>query len=81
MAATLCAPPIERAGKTGRKIVVDKALPFELVGLLNSVQDSHDLGPSAAEGLRMVRAFANIRDVSVRVAIVELVERIAAGTP
>jgi hypothetical protein len=29
----------------------------------------------------MVRAFANIRDVSVRVAIVELVERIAARMP
>jgi hypothetical protein len=29
----------------------------------------------------MVRAFSNIRDVSVRVAIVELIERIAAGTP
>jgi hypothetical protein len=27
----------------------------------------------------MVRAFPNIRDVAVRVAIVELVERIAAG--
>jgi hypothetical protein len=63
------------------EIVVDKALPSELVGLLNSFQDPHDRGPSPAEGLRMVRAFANIRDDSVRVAIVELIERIAAGTP
>lgn len=62
-------------------IVVDKALPTELVGLLGSFQDSHDWGPSPAEGLRIVRAFANIRDVAVRVAIVELVERIAAGAP
>jgi hypothetical protein len=29
----------------------------------------------------MVRAFSNIRDISVRVAIIELVERIADGTP
>jgi hypothetical protein len=29
----------------------------------------------------MVRAFSNIRDVAVRVAIVELIEKIAAGTP
>jgi hypothetical protein len=51
------------------------------VGLLNSFQDPHDPGPSPAEGLRMVRAFSNIRDVAVRVAIIELIERIADGTP
>jgi hypothetical protein len=61
------------------EIVVDRTLPPELARLLNSFQDSH--GPSPAEGLRMVRAFSNIRDISVRVAIIELIERIADGTP
>ena len=83
MAATLHGLPVDAdaADKRGGRIVVDRALPSELVGLLNSFQNSHDRGPSPAEGLRMVRAFANIRDVSVRVAIVELVERIAARMP
>jgi hypothetical protein len=70
-----------RPAKAEEGIVVDKALPTELVGLLSSFQGSHDCGPSPAEGLRMVRAFSNIRDVAVRVAIVELIEKIAAGTP
>jgi hypothetical protein len=81
MSGSLRRCPALAADKRGGEIVVDRTLPPELVGLLNSFQDSHDPGPSPAEGLRMVRAFSNIRDVAVRVAIIELIERIADGTP
>jgi hypothetical protein len=57
--------------------VTDKKLPPELARLLSSFEGS--AGPSADEGLRLVKAFLRIEDAALRTTVVEIVEKIAAA--
>ena len=56
--------------------MTDKKLPPEFVRLLNSLEDPE--GPSADEGLQLIKGFLSINDFTLRAAVVDLVEKIAA---
>jgi hypothetical protein len=56
--------------------VTDKKLPPELARLLGSFDGR--AGPSADEGLRLIKAFLSIEDAPLRTTVVELVEKIVA---
>jgi hypothetical protein len=58
-------------------VVSEKKFPPELVRLLSSFEGP--AGPSADEGLRLIKAFLRIEDATLRTTVVEIVEKIAAA--
>jgi hypothetical protein len=54
--------------------VVEKSLPPELAKLLQQDQEN---GPTAADGLRLVRAFLAIEEPQIREAVLVLLEGLA----
>jgi hypothetical protein len=70
-------PPRTLGHPGSGRIVIEKKLPPELARLLSSFEGS--AGPSADEGLRLIKAFLRIEDAALRTTVVEIIEKIAAA--